>query len=134
MSTLNCKAGKKETFRCAWENTRSESHGRLPRQVALYVSAEPLGMQGETAGPGWVFRFRLVDIRDLDLELLLCQIEKKFGAVPARIHERIALLEANQIEAAGLRLLDAQRIEDLFASWPVTTRSDGGYHGSATID
>jgi hypothetical protein len=46
-------------------------HGRLPRQVALYVDAEPLRMKNEVAGPGWAFRFDLVDIRDLDRELLL---------------------------------------------------------------
>lgn len=46
-------------------------HGRLPRQVALYVGAEPLRMKDEIAGPGGVFRFDLVDIRDLDGELLL---------------------------------------------------------------
>jgi predicted transposase YdaD len=49
------------------------------------------------------------------LKLLLRQIEKKFGAIPPRIHERIASLKPSQIEAAGLRLLDAQRVEDLFA-------------------
>jgi hypothetical protein len=184
-------------------------HGRLPRQVALYVGAEPLRMKNEIVGPGWAFRFHLVDVRDLDgeallasdnpsdnviailtrlggephavrrilrrismgapgdreealaefsiiaglrkltaevkreanrmpiqedimddevwgpwilqkraegqVELLLEQIEKKFGAVPPRIHDRIRLLKPNQIKQAGLRLLDAQRIEDLFA-------------------
>jgi hypothetical protein len=47
---------------------------------------------------------------------LLRMIEKKFGAIPSRINKRIALLKPDQIEAAGLRLLDAQRIEDLFKS------------------
>jgi hypothetical protein len=46
-------------------------YGRLPRQVALYVGAEPLRMKNEIAGPGGTFRFHLVDIRDLDGELLL---------------------------------------------------------------
>jgi hypothetical protein len=46
-------------------------YGRLPRQVAFYVGAEPLRMKGEIEGPGWVFRFHLVDIRDLDGEVLL---------------------------------------------------------------
>jgi len=49
------------------------------------------------------------------MEMLLEQIEKKFGGIPPRIHKRIASLKPNQIKTAGLRLLDAQRIEDLFA-------------------
>ena len=183
-------------------------HGRLPRQVALYVGSEPLRMKNEIAGPGGVFRFHLVDIRALDGELLLASdnpgdnviailtrlggepdairrvlkriaadpaeardealaelsilaglrkltakvkrevnmpiqedimddevwgpwilqkradgkmamprrlIEKKFGGIPPQIRERLDALEPAQIEATGLRLLDAQRIEDLFA-------------------
>jgi hypothetical protein len=46
-------------------------YGRLPRQVALYVGSEPLRMKNEIAGPGWMFRFDLVDIRELDGEQLL---------------------------------------------------------------
>jgi hypothetical protein len=46
-------------------------HGRLPRQVALYVGAEALRMKSEIIGPGWAYRFNLVDIRDLDGDLLL---------------------------------------------------------------
>jgi hypothetical protein len=46
-------------------------YGRLPRQVALYVGAEPLRMKSEVAGQGWAYRFHLVDIRDLDGEVLL---------------------------------------------------------------
>jgi hypothetical protein len=183
-------------------------YGRLPRQVALYVGAEPLRMKGEIKGPGWTFRFHLVDIRDLDGEVLLASdntgdnviailtrlgsepdavrrvlkriqagppeerdealaelsiiaglrkliaevkreaskmpiqedimddevlgpwlrqkhaegqrelllglIEKKFGVIPPPIHKRIALLKSDQLKATSLRLLDAQRIEDLF--------------------
>lgn len=49
------------------------------------------------------------------LTLLMRQIEKRFGTVPPGIRERIAALKPAQLERAGLRLLDAQRIEDLFA-------------------
>lgn len=184
-------------------------YGRLPRQVALYVGAEPLRMKDEIAGPGGAFRFHLVDIRDVDGELLLAsdnpgdnviailtrlgsephavrrilkriaagpaegrgealaefsilaglrqlkaevkrearkmpiqedimdneivapwirhwraegqltlltrQIEKRFGNIPPNIRKRIAALKPAQLERAGLRLLDAERIEDLFA-------------------
>jgi hypothetical protein len=179
-------------------------HGRLPRQVALYVGADPLRMKNEIAGPGWVFRYHLVDIREFDGEILLASenigdnilailtrfgtepgavrrvinrirdgpaeerdealaelsiiaglrelggevgrearkmpiqedirdhdyfgplirqaevdlmlglIEKRFGAVPPRIHKRLAALKPDQFKAASLRLLDARRIEDLF--------------------
>jgi hypothetical protein len=50
------------------------------------------------------------------MELLLEQIEKEFGVIPPRVHERIASLKPNQVKAAALRLLDSQRIEDRFAS------------------
>lgn len=46
-------------------------HGRLPRQVALCVGAEPLRMPNHVAGPGGLFTYHIVDIRDLDGEQLL---------------------------------------------------------------
>jgi hypothetical protein len=184
-------------------------YGRLPKQVALNVGADPLRIKNEVVGPGGAFRFDLVDIRNLDgelllasenpgdnviailtrlggepnavrrvlkrisdgpseerdealaelsilaglrklvdqvkreaklmpiqedimdhsiigpailkgraegrLEMLLDQIEARFGAVPPRIHKRLAALEPSEVMAAGRRLLKAQRIEDLFA-------------------
>ena len=49
------------------------------------------------------------------VEMLTSQIEKRFGRVPPAISQRIAALKPAQLKRAGLRLLDAQRIEDLFA-------------------
>jgi Domain of unknown function (DUF4351) len=49
------------------------------------------------------------------VEMLLGQIEKRFGRVPPAVGQRIAALKPAQLKRAGLRLLDAQRIEDLFA-------------------
>lgn len=49
------------------------------------------------------------------LELLLDQIESRFGAVPPRFQKRLAALEPSEVKAAGRRLLKAQRIQDLFA-------------------
>jgi hypothetical protein len=49
------------------------------------------------------------------LEMLTGMIEKKFGAVPPRVRKRLAALKPKQLKAAGLRLLDANRIEDIFA-------------------
>ena len=49
------------------------------------------------------------------VEMLLSQIEKRFGRVPPAVGQRIGALKPAQLKRAGLRLLDAQRIEDLFA-------------------
>jgi hypothetical protein len=49
------------------------------------------------------------------LALLTRLIEKRFGSIPPAIRKRIAALKPAQLERAGLRLLDAERIEDLFA-------------------
>jgi hypothetical protein len=49
------------------------------------------------------------------VEMLRSQIEKRFGRIPPAVGQRIAALKPAQLKRAGLRLLDAQRIEDLFA-------------------
>jgi predicted transposase YdaD len=49
------------------------------------------------------------------LEILLSQIQKRFGRVSPAVAQRIAGLKPVQLKRVGLRLLDAQRIEDLFA-------------------
>ena len=49
------------------------------------------------------------------VEMLLSMAEKRFGRVPPAVRQRIAALKPAQLKRAGLRLLDAQRIEDLFA-------------------
>jgi hypothetical protein len=49
------------------------------------------------------------------VEILLSQIRKRFGRVPPAVSQRIAALKSAQLKRVGLRLLDAQRIEDLFA-------------------
>jgi len=48
------------------------------------------------------------------VELLLDQIENRFGAVPPGFRQRLAALNPAQLRAAGLRLLNASTIEDLF--------------------
>src|SRR5580658_2722578 len=103
-------------------------HGRLPRQVALYVGAEPLRMKNELAGPGWAFRFHLVDIRDLDGELLLASdnpgdnviaILTRLGNEPDAVRRVLKRIEAGHPEereqalselliVAGLRKLTAE--------------------------
>jgi hypothetical protein len=49
------------------------------------------------------------------LEMLTSQIQKRFGRIPPAISQRIAALKPAQLKRVALRLLDAQRIEDLFA-------------------
>jgi predicted transposase YdaD len=49
------------------------------------------------------------------MELVLSQIQKRFGRIPPAVGQRIAALKPAQLKRVGLRLLDAQRIEDLFA-------------------
>jgi hypothetical protein len=49
------------------------------------------------------------------LEIVLSLIRKRFGRIPPTVAERIAALKPAQLKRVGLRLLDAQRIEDLFA-------------------
>ena len=48
------------------------------------------------------------------VNFLLPQMEKRFARVSARIKKRLSTLNSEQLEVAGLRLLDAQRLEDLF--------------------
>ena len=45
--------------------------GRFPRQVLLYVGEASMRMASELRGPDVSFRYRAVDIRDLDGDLLL---------------------------------------------------------------
>ncbi len=49
------------------------------------------------------------------IEILHSQIAKRFGRIPPAVAQRIAALKPAQLKRVGLRLLDAQRIEDLFA-------------------
>jgi len=71
-------------------------------------------MDDEVIGP--LIRKGLVQGRvEGQVEMLLSQVEKRFGRVPPAIEQRIAALKPAQLKRVGLRLLDAQRIEDLFA-------------------
>ena len=49
------------------------------------------------------------------VEILRSLIQKRFGRIPPAVGERIATLKPAQLKRVGLRLLDAQRIDDLFA-------------------
>jgi hypothetical protein len=47
-------------------------------------------------------------------EILLLMIEKRFGSVSPGIRERVTALKPAQLKRTMLRLLDAERMEDLF--------------------
>jgi hypothetical protein len=49
------------------------------------------------------------------VDLLVSMIERRFGRLQPAMSQRIAALTPAQLKRVGLRLLDAQRIEDLFA-------------------
>jgi predicted transposase YdaD len=49
------------------------------------------------------------------VEILHRQIRKRFGRIPPAAIQRIAALKPAQLNRVAVRLLDAQRIEDLFA-------------------
>jgi len=91
--------------------------GRFPRQVLLYVGEAPLRMESELRGSDFWFRYRTIDIRDLDGERLL-ESEQAGDNVIAilarlrdhkdavrRIVERIAGLVAADRETALGQLL-----------------------------
>jgi len=49
---------------------RQQQHRRFPRQIVLYVGEPPLNMEDTLVRPDLEFRYRLVDVRDLDGERL----------------------------------------------------------------
>jgi len=49
------------------------------------------------------------------MEIVLRLIRKRFGRIPSAVGQRIAALKPAQLNRVAVRLLDAQRIEDLFA-------------------
>lgn len=91
--------------------------GKFPRQVLLYVGEAPLRMESELRGPDVWFRYRPIDIRDLDGDRLLesgdvgdnviailARLRDHRDAV-RRIVERIAGLASAERETALGQLL-----------------------------
>ncbi len=91
--------------------------GKFPRQIVLYVGEAPLRMAPRLEGPDVSFRYRVVDIRELDGERLLEseQVGDNVIAILTRlrdregaIHEivrRISELEGSQRELALRQLI-----------------------------
>lgn len=48
------------------------------------------------------------------LKVLVSMIQKRFGRVPPAVRKQLAALNSEELMAISLRLLDAQRIGDLF--------------------
>jgi predicted transposase YdaD len=63
---------------------------RFPSQILLYVGTAPLRMPAELIGPDLSFRYRAVDIRDLDGDRLLesDRVGDNVIAILARLHDR----------------------------------------------
>src|SRR6266568_7842889 len=91
--------------------------GKFPRQILLYVGEAPLRMESQLRGPDVWFRYRAIDIRDLDGDRLLEseEIGDNVIAILARLRdhqdavhrivERIASLAASDRETALGQLL-----------------------------
>src|SRR6266851_6295737 len=90
---------------------------KFPLQILLYVGEAPLRMDSELRGPNQWFRYKPVDIRDLDGDLLLQseQVGDNIIAILARLRdhkeavrrivERIASLQAGERETALAELI-----------------------------
>jgi hypothetical protein len=90
---------------------------RLSGEVAKETSRMPIMediMDHDIIGPA--IRKGLAQGRvEGQVEILLSQIQKKFGRIPSAVSQKISTLKPAQLKRVGLRLLDAQGIEDLFA-------------------
>jgi hypothetical protein len=58
------------------------------------------------------------EYRKGELNLLLRQIEKRFGTIPKPAQERLSELSIKELEVVGLRLLDATSLEDMLGEAP----------------
>jgi hypothetical protein len=58
------------------------------------------------------------EYRKGELNLLLRQIEKRFGTIPKPAQERLSELSIKELEVVGLRLLDATSLEEMLGEAP----------------
>lgn len=87
------------------EQAKASREGRLEGRLEGLLEGRAEGReQGREQG-------REEGQRDILLDLM----QKRFGRVPQRIRRRLTALKPDEIRAATLRVLDAQRIDDLFA-------------------
>lgn len=78
--------------------------GQFPRQVVLYVGEAPLTMGSELRGPDVSFRYRMIDIRDLDGDRLLESEETgdNVSAILARLRDHSSAIHKSVGRIAGL--------------------------------
>jgi hypothetical protein len=78
--------------------------GRFPRQVLLYIGEPPLRMESELRGPDVLFRYRTIDIREIDGDRLLESdgVGDKVIAVLTRLRDRRQALRRIVSRLAGL--------------------------------
>jgi hypothetical protein len=104
--------------------------GKFPRQVLLYVGEAPLRMESELRGPDVWFRYRVIDIREMDGDRLIESEEvgdnviailarlRDHGEAVRKIVGKIASLAVAEREAALSRLLilaGLRRLEETVA-------------------
>ena len=80
--------------------------GKLPRQVLLYVGEDPMRMQTALNGPDLSFRYRIVDVRELDGETLLQsdRVGDNVIAVLARLQDHREAVRRIVSKIAGLAI------------------------------
>jgi hypothetical protein len=118
-------------FRMADYALRIHSHfDKFPKQIVLYVGKAAVRMpslwrEPDSGDPDFLYRYTLVDIRDLDANLLLASphIEDNVLAILTRLQnqaatvrqilERIANLEPSQRRNALAQLLVISKLRDL---------------------
>jgi hypothetical protein len=56
--------------------------------------------------------------------IILRQIEKRFGPIPARVVQQIDAMSAQELESLALRLLDVRTLDELFSPTVVAAQAD----------
>ena len=92
-------------------------HGEVIRETGKMPILEDI-MDHEIIGPAirkGMAKGRIEGRVEGQVEILLSLIRTRFGRIPPAVVQRIAALKPAQLKRVGVRLLDAERLEDLFA-------------------
>jgi len=84
--------------------------GKFPRQIVLYVGEAPMAMDHELRGPDVLFRYRPIDIRELDGDRLLESPETGDNviAILARLRDQEAAIRKIVARLIGLPAAERQ--------------------------